>query len=156
MAKSGVRAAVKAVQQKGIKGLAWTSFALAVVGGTLAPQMFLGKLIQGFLGLWPWPWIPPVLLAATVVAVGIDIFIDLTPNQAAIWSALTMPTIAASVQGKLGDTVSGWCQSLLDAIDGWLHTWITDSSTGLAIACIAASLIMARRVVKKSKAAGVA
>lgn len=156
MAKSGVKAAVKAVQQKGIKGLAWASFALAVVGGTLAPQMFLGKLIQGFLGLWPWPWIPPVLLAATVVAVGIDIFIDLTPNQAAIWSALTMPTIAASVKGKLGDTVSGWCQSLLDLIDGWLHTWITDSSTGLAIACIAASLIMARRVVKKSKAAGVA
>jgi hypothetical protein len=156
MAKSGVKATVKAVQQKGIKGLAWASFVIAVVGGTLAPQMFLGKLIQGFLGLWPWPWIPPVLLAATIVAVGIDIFIDLTPNQAAIWSALTMPTIAASVKGKLGDTVSGWCQALLDEIDGWLHTWITDSSTGLAIACIAASLIMARRVVKKSKAAGVA
>jgi hypothetical protein len=156
MAKSGVKAAVRAVQQKGIKGLAWTSFAIAVVGGTLAPQMFLGKVIQGFLGLWPWPWIPPVLLAATIVAVAVDIFIDLTPNQAAIWSALTMPTIAASVKGRLGDTVSGWCQQLLDLIDGWLHAWITDSSTGLAVACIAASLIMARRVVKKSKAAGVA
>jgi hypothetical protein len=156
MAKSGVKAAVRAVQQKGIKGLAWTSFVIAVVGGTLAPQMFLGKAIQGFLGLWPWPWIPPVLLAATIVAVAVDIFIDLTPNTAAIWSALTMPTIAASVKGKLGDTVSGWCQALLDEIDGWLHAWITDSSTGLAVACIAAALIMARRVVKKSKAAGVA
>jgi hypothetical protein len=156
MAKSGAKAAVKAVQQKGIKGLAWTSFVIAVVGGTLAPEMFLGRLIQGFLGLWPWHWIPPVLLAATIVAVAVDIFIDLTPNQTAIWSALTMPTIAASVKGKLGDTVSHWCNQLLDQIDGWLHTWITDSSTGLAIACIAAALIMARRVVKKSKAAGVA
>ncbi len=156
MAKSGVKSAVKAVQQKGIKGLAWTSFVFAVVGGTLAPEMFLGKLIQGFLGLWPWQWIPPVLLAATIVAVGVDIFIDLIPNQMAIWSALTMPTIAASVNGKLGDTVSHWCNLLLGLIDGWLHAWITDSSTGLAIACIAAALIMARRVVKKSKAAGVA
>ncbi len=156
MAKSGAKAAVRAVQQKGIKGLAWTSFAIAVVGGTLAPEMFLGRLVQGFLQLWPWEWIPPVLFAATVVAVAVDIFIDLTPNQTAIWSALTMPTIAASVDGKLGDTVSSWCRSLLGLIDGWLHEWITDSSTGLAIACIAAALIMARRVVKKSKAAGVA
>ena len=155
MAK-GAKAAVKAVQQKGIKGLAWTSFAIAVVGGTLVPETFLGRLLQGFLHLWPWKWIPPVLLAATIVAVAVDIFIDWVPNQTAIWAALTMPTIAASVEAKLGDEVSKWCGELLDQIDGWLHEWITESSTGLAIACIAAALIMARRVVKKSKAAGVA
>jgi hypothetical protein len=156
MAKSGVKAAVKAVQQKGIKGLAWASFAIAVVGGTLATETWIGKLIQGFLGLWPWKWIPPVLLAAAVVALAVDIFIDLIPNQTAIWSALTIPSIAASVPRRLGDEVSHWCGELLNLIDGWLHEWIADSSTGLAIACIAASLIMARRVVKKSKAAGVA
>src|SRR4029450_9481166 len=98
MAKSGAKAAVKAVQQKGIKGLAWCSFAIAVGGGTLATEMFIGQFLQGFLHLWPWKWIPPVLLAAAVVALGIDIFIDWVPNQTAIWSALPIPTIAASVE----------------------------------------------------------
>ena len=78
------------------------------------------------------------------------------PNTAAIWSALTMPTIAASVSGRLGDEVSHWCGELLDLIDGWLHEWITDSSTGLAIGCIGVALVMSKRVIKKSKAAGVA
>jgi hypothetical protein len=156
MAKSGAKAAVKAVQQKGIKGLAWCSFTIAVVGGTLATETFIGRFLQGFLHLWPWKWIPPVLLAVAVVALGIDIFIDWVPNQTAIWGALTIPTIAASVEAKLGDTVSGWCRDLLDLIDGWLHEWVTESSTGLAIACILCALVMARRVVKKSKAAGVA
>lgn len=147
----GAKAAIKAVQQKGIKGLAWCSFAIAVVGGTLATETFLGRFVQGFLGLWPWKWIPPVLLAAAVVALIVDIFIDLIPNQAAIWSALLLPSIAASVNGRLGDEVSRAGRWVLDQIDGWLHTWVTDSSTGLAIACIAAALIMARRVVKKGK-----
>ena len=155
MAK-GTKSAIRAVQQKGITGLAWASFIIAVVGGTLIPETFLGRILQGFLQLWPWKWIPPVLLAAAVVALAIDIFIDLVPNTAAVWSALTLPSIAASVTGRLGDEVSHWCGELLDAIDGWLHEWITDSSTGLAIACCAAALIMARRVMKKSKAAGVA
>ena len=97
-----------------------------------------------------------MLLAAAVVGLAIDLFIDLVPNQVAIWSALTIPSIAASVPRRLGDEVSHWCGELLDLIDGWLHEWIADSSTGLAVACIAAALIMARRVVRKSKAAGVA
>jgi hypothetical protein len=155
MAK-GTKAAIKAVQQKGIKGLAWCSFVIAVVGGTLGAETFLGRIVQGFLQLWPWKWIPPVLLAGAIVALAVDIFIDLLPNSAAIWSALLLPSIAASVSGKLGDKVSEGCRWLLDQIDGWLQEWITDSSTGLAIACIAAALIMARRVMKKSKAAGVA
>jgi hypothetical protein len=155
MAKTGTKAAVRAVQQKGIKALAWVNFAIAVAGGTLAAETFLGKVVQFVLGLFPWKWIPPVLLAAGVVTLTVDIFIDLLPNQAAIWSALLLPSVAASVTGKLGDEVSHWCRQLLNQIDGWLHAWITDSSTGLAVACCAAALIMARRVVRKSKAAGV-
>jgi hypothetical protein len=155
MAK-GTKAAIKAVQQKGIKGLAWSSFGIAIVGGTLAPEMFIGRFLQGFLHLWPWKWIPPVLLGLAIVALAIDLFIDLVPNIAAIWSALTIPTLAASVEAKLGDKVSAGCAWILDQIDNPLHEWVTDSSTGLAIGCIGAALIMARRVVKKSKAAGVA
>lgn len=155
MAK-GTKAAIRAVQQKGIKGLAWSSLVIAAIGGTLATETFLGKFLRGFLHLWPWKWIPPVLLAVGLVALGVDIFIDLVPNQAAIWSALLLPSVAASVQARLGTEVQRGCGWLLDQIDGWLHTWITDSSTGLAIACCGAALIMARRVVKKTKAAGVA
>lgn len=155
MAK-GTKAAVRAAQQKGITGLAWSSLVIAVIGGTLATETFLGNFVQGFLGLWPWPWIPPVLLAVGIVALAVDIFIDLVPNQAAIWSALLLPSVAASVPARLGAEVQKGCGWLLDQIDVWLHTWITDSSTGLAIACCGAALIMARRVVKKSKAAGVA
>ena len=152
MAK-GTKAAVQAVRKKGVTGLAWTSLGFAVVGGTLATETWIGKVIQGFLGLWPWEWIPAVLLAGAVVALGLDLFMDGVPNRWAIWSALTIPSIAASVDGKLGDWVSHWCGELLGLIDGWLSEWVTDSSTGLAIACIATSLILARRVVKNAKAA---
>ncbi|NYT96429.1 hypothetical protein [Salinispora sp. H7-4] len=155
MAK-GAKSAVRAVKQKGITGLAWCSFAIAVVGGTLATETFLGRVVQGFLGLWPWEWIPPVLLAVAVIGLSVDIFIDSVPNQMAILSALTMPSIAASVTGRLGDEVSHWCGRLLAAIDGWLHVWVTESATGLAVACILGALVMARRVVRKSRAAGVA
>jgi hypothetical protein len=155
MAK-GTKAAVRAVQQKGLKALAWVSFGLAVVGGTLATQTFMGKFVQGFLGLWPWKWIPPVLLAGGVIALGVDIFIDLVPNRAAIWSALLLPSVAASVPQKLGFEVRHACQAVLDQINGWLHVWITDSATGLAIVCCGSALIMARRVLHKSRAAGVA
>src|SRR4051794_19957203 len=122
----------KAVKQKGILALAWCSFAIAVIGGTLATETFVGRVVQSIVGLFPWPWVPPVLLAVTIIGTGVDIFLDGVPNQMAIWSALTMPSIAASVSGRLGDAVSDACASLLHAIDSWLHTWVTDSSTGLA------------------------
>lgn len=150
------RVSVRAVKQKGVKVLAWVSFGVAVVGGTLATQTFLGRAVQTILGALPWNWMPPVLLAVAFVAAAIDIFIDGEPNQAAIWAALLLPTVAASVPGRLGSWVSTWCGRLLGAIDGWLHAWITDSSTGLALACIGIALVMARRVVRKNRAAGVA
>jgi hypothetical protein len=146
---------VKTIQQKSIRGLAWASLVTATVGGTLATGTPIGDVLRTILGLVPWPWVPPVLLAAAILATAIDIVVDLEPNKAAVISVLLMPILASATHGKLGTTITGWAKDLLRWIDQPLMAWVgTDSAVGLAIACIIATFLMARRVVRKSKAAG--
>ncbi len=149
--------AIRAARQKGTTALAWTSLGFAVVGGTLAAGTWLGRFIAAVLDVLPWGWLPPVLLAGGVIAVVIDLFLDGVPNSAAIWSALLIPSVASATPGKLGASIRDWTGQLLDAVNGALAEWLgTDSATGLAIGCIVAALVMARRVIRKSRAAGMA
>jgi hypothetical protein len=150
MAKTGSKVAKK-VQKRGITGLAWASAVVALVGGTLAVGTWMGDVLRFFLGLPPWDWFPPVLLVAAVIGIGVDIFIDLEPNQVAIAGFLLGPTIASATPGKLGAKITEGMKALLDWIDQPLAEWVgTDSSTGLAIACIVAAILMAKRVVRKT------
>ena len=146
---------MRVVKQKGTTVLAWISLAMALTGGTIAVETLIGQCIQFVLGALPWTWIPSVLLAVAIIGLAIDLFIDMIPNQTAIWSALTIPSIAASVDGKLGVTISRWCGELLSSINDSLSEWVTNSATGLAVSCIGGALIMAKRVVKKNRAQGI-
>lgn len=137
---------------KGVTGLAWANLAIALTGGALAVDTWVGQVAVWFIQVPPWEWFPPVLLAALVIAVGLDLFLDGVPNQMAIIGALAAPSVAAASPGKLGATVTEWAGSLLGWLDGELIGWLgTSSATGLAIGCIVASILMSRRVVRKSK-----
>ncbi len=147
----------KAVREKGVKALAWANMAVAVLGGALAVDTWIGELIARILSATPWPWLPPVLLFAAVVGIGLDLFLDGVPNQVAIGGALLAPSLAGATPGRLGSTITEWSGAFLDWMSAPLQQWVgTGSSTGLAMACIVASALMARRVVRKSGKAATA
>lgn len=146
--------AIRTAREKGTKGLAWCSFGIAIAGGALVSEMFLGDWIEWIVELAPWEWLPGVLLGSAVLAIVVDLLTDLIPNFAALISALLLPTLATTTDGKLGDKVEEIAEAVLGWINGTLVDWIgTTSATGLAFACIIGSLLMARRVMKKQAAA---
>lgn len=145
---------VKNLQQKGVKTLAWLSLGIAGVGGTAAAGTFVGDWIAKAFDLLPWKWVPILLLLALFVTGVIDVLIDMTPNKAALYSVIFLPSVAGATPGKFGDTVGGWFDALMGWVNDSLITWLgTDSAVGLAIACIGGALLMARRVIKKSTGA---
>ena len=143
---------LKAVRSKSINWLAWISFAFAVLGGALAPAMWVGRFATTVLGFAPWPWLPPVLFGGAVLAIAVDLWIDFVPNQAAIAGAIFAPSAAASVNGELSAKVVQFSSWMLSWASAPFERWLgTGSSTGLAVGAIVAATIMARRVVKKAK-----
>ncbi|MEO3930933.1 hypothetical protein ABGB07_44890 [Micromonosporaceae bacterium B7E4] len=150
----GSGAAIRAARQKGTTALAWASFGVAIVGGTFAAGMWIGEVIRTLLDALPWPWVPALLLLIAVVGVGIDLFVDGAPNQVAIYGGILTPSIATAADGKLGNSISDWTADLVNWLNGSLVEWLgTGSAVGLALACIICSLLMARRVVRKSAGA---
>ncbi|MFE9955818.1 hypothetical protein [Micromonospora sp. NPDC005299] len=142
---------VKRIQQKGVKTLAWFSLGIAAVGGTAAAGTFLGDWIEKAADKLPWHWVPVLVLLILAVTTAIDLLVDMTPNNAAVYSVIAMPSVAGAAPGKLGDTIGGWFDGLMGWVNDGLVQWLgTDSAVGLAIACIVGALLMARRVIKKS------
>lgn len=142
---------VKRLQQKGVRTLAWLSLGIATIGGTAAAGTFIGDWTDAVFDWIPWEWLAPLVLAILFITTVIDLLIDLLPNKAAIYSVIAMPSVAASAPGKFGDTLGGWFDALMGWVNDTLVQWLgTDSAVGLAIACIVAAVLMARRVIKKS------
>lgn len=156
--------AVKTVRERGTTVLAWLSFLIAFTGGAYASAMFLGSIVRTLIGWVPnsigpvtdiGVWLPGLLLLAAVIGTGIDIFLDGVPNQFAVYSAIAAPTLASAVGGKLGDNVTKWAHTMQGHVGSGVVEWTgTASTVGLAILCIAASLLMAKRVIKKSAGSG--
>lgn len=136
-------------KEKGVKALAWISFVLAAVGGAALASTFLGTWTAAFLNIFP-AWVAVLVLAAGVVGMAIDLFVDGIPNQMALYTAIALPTLARSTPGRLGNTVTDLSSRLLDSLQGALGTWLgTSSAMGMACVSVAVSLLMARRVVRK-------
>ncbi len=144
---------MKAIRSKGVTGLAWVNLTIAVVGGAIAVDTWMGQTVAWALhNLTPWQWLAPVLLFAAVIGVGLDLFLDGVPNQVAIGGALLAPSLAGATPGELGWMITEWSGVLLAWLSAPLQQWVgTSSSTGLAVGCIVAAVLMARRVVGKSK-----
>jgi hypothetical protein len=148
---------VRNVQEKGTTVLAWLSFFFAVLGGTAGAGMFLGTAVRfslGLLGELPWAWtsaIPAVLLVGLAIAVFIDLLLDLEPNQTAVYSAIFIPSVASAAPGGFGDRITRWTNDLMGWAGGHLSAELgSGAPTVVAMGCIVAALVMARRVIKKS------
>jgi fructose-specific phosphotransferase system IIC component len=155
MARGGTATAgLRAAHAKSIKGLAWASFVIAIADGALIPNTFVGDWTRKVFGWLPWgPVIPIIVLIVGVVATFLDCYLDLEPNQVAVYSALMLPTIASTIHGGLADWVRELSQTVLDAIDQWLFQAAPRGlgSSALAIAIALAVTLMSDRVVKKSR-----
>lgn len=140
------------VRGKGVTGLAWVSFGFAVIGGAALMSSGPGRLFAGFVGLFP-DWVASLALLAGVITLVIDLGMDGTPNRAAIWCAILMPSTALAVNGKLGANVRELADRITAVAVARLGEWIGQGSTWVvAAAGITAALLIARRVVRKGGA----
>lgn len=154
MAKSAATAGLRSAHAKSIKGLAWASLVIALADGALLPGTFVGDAISTVFGWLPWgPVIPIIILIVGWVGVFLDSYLDLEPNQVAVWGALLLPSVAASMSGGLADWTKDIASTVLQAIDRWLFAAAPDGlgSSTLAVAIAVAVVLMAQRVVKKSR-----
>lgn len=153
----GTKAAIKAARSKGVKALAWTSLAAAVVGGPLVAGMFIGDAVNAVLRAIPWNWIPPVLLGVLVILLARDMVVDWEPNRQAIYSLLLMPSVARATPGDLGDRVGEWTGAALDLVAEPLRQYLgTASPIALALFVGLAALLLAQRSIKSGGGAAVA
>jgi hypothetical protein len=138
-------------KEKGIKALAWISFTLAAVGGAALASTFIGTWTAALLGVFP-SWVGILIVAGGFVAMAIDLFVDGIPNQVALYTAIGLPVVARSVPGRLGDTVTDLSGRLLGSLQGALGDWLgTSSALGMAVVSVVVSLLMARRVIAKTR-----
>ncbi len=145
----GKSQAVRSMHEYGTFALAWLSWLLAAGGGAALAGTFIGGMIAGMLGWFP-SWVPALLLGAGVVAMLLDMFLDLTPNRLAIMCGILLPSVARSVEGRLGAEVSALSGRIRGQLDEWTVDWLGAAPTiGIALFAVAASLLMARRVVVK-------
>lgn len=145
----GKSQAVRSMHEYGTFALAWLSMALAAAGGSALAGTFIGGMIAGLLGWFP-SWVPALILGVGVVAMLLDMFLDLTPNRLAIACGILLPSVARSVDGRLGAEVTELATRFRAALDSWVGDWLGGAPTiGLALIAVAASLLMARRVVVK-------
>jgi hypothetical protein len=149
-------AGLRGFHSKSIKGLAWASFVIALAAGALLPATFVGDLVRGAFGFLPAGWniaVPVIILIVGWGAVFLDCYLDLEPNQVAVYGALMLPTVATSISGGLATWTIDLAQSVLGRIDGLLFQAVPNGmgATALAVAVSAAVLFMSNRVVKKTR-----
>ena len=137
-------------KEQGRKALAWVSFVLAIAAGAAFAGTWVGGVVAGVVHFIPWPPLAAIFLAVAVVGMGLDIFNDGEPNQVALYAGMLLPSLARATSGKLSEGVTSLSQQLLSSLNPTLSSWVgTSLGIGLAIACAAVALVMARRVVAK-------
>lgn len=138
-------------REKGIKLLAWTSLGIAYIGGAAITGTWLGRAIANIVGVFP-GWVGIVVVIAAAIATAIDLFVDGTPNYPALYTVIVVPSIASSIPGRLGETIQDLSVATITQINADLESWLgTSSALGLGIACVVAALLMARRVITKTR-----
>lgn len=142
-------------KEKGRKVLAWVSFTFAAAAGAGAAFTFVGSWVQGVLGFFSWPWLPPLLLAGAFIAMALDIFNDSEPNQAAIYTVMMLPSLARAANGKLADSVEQAAGQLQSQLALGMGQWLgVSAGFGFVAVCATVAILMSRRVVAKGGGAG--
>lgn len=141
------------VKAQATKVAAWIAYVTAVAAGALLAGTFIGGLIDNLVTVGP-AWLPVVALIVLFVSTAVDLGVDGVPNRVALYCTMAMPSVARSVNGKLGNNVEHWANQVLDQIRGPLSAWLgTSSALALALAAGLAAWLVARRTMA-AKAAG--
>jgi hypothetical protein len=150
---------IQQVRQKGVTAMAWLSFLLAIVGGAALTATFVSSWAVAIVG-----WIPGhtythaialIVLVVEVVLLIRDIWMDGEPNHVALWVAITAPTVARMVSGKLAAKVSHLSHQLLEQLNPTLTGWLgTTAALAIAGATIAAAMVLAQRAVSRGTGRG--
>lgn len=140
-------------KSKGIQVLAWSSYALAVIGGAALVVSPVGGILAAVIGLFP-TWVASTALIAGFAAMGADLYVDGTPNRPALVTAILLPSVARATPGKLGETVTHLCDQVLAQANAALGPLLgTTSALTVAAAATVGSALIARRVIVKAKPA---
>jgi hypothetical protein len=116
-------------------GLAWLSFALAVIGGIAATPTWIGSLISAIAGIGP-SWVAFVLIVLVLLAVIRDIVRDGIPNRVAIYGAIAWPSLWLAIEGRLGKNLRGGIKAFNEFLDRNFAEWITDTPQGSSAAVL--------------------
>jgi hypothetical protein len=129
--------------------LAWTSFAFAAAAGSMAAVTFVGDLTSGAFRLTGYPWVAVIPIIVAVVLMVRDIRDDSEPNHRALYSAMALPSLAASTPGTLAHLIDKLADALRTALSDRLGDILGFASPLLfTIVCATVSLLMARSVIK--------
>ncbi len=142
-------------QQTSIYILGWVAQILSITAGALAATTWVGSTIRWLPELFP-SWVIQLALFIGFVVWAIDVFNDLTPNQAAITYGFVGPILAASADatGTLAERVQDWSNVLRDSVGDALAGWVGNVGAGpLGIALMAVAVVIGRRVLQKQSAA---
>lgn len=139
----------KTASGKGVKQLAWVSFGLAVIGGAALMVTFVGRLIAGVVGMFP-AWVAGAALLIGAVVIVLDLWLDGTPNQAAILAAILLPSVSLAAGGSFGAAVRDGAGRVSGSVSGYAGALIGNGSPlVLAAVGVIGALLMAKRVIKK-------
>lgn len=158
MAKGTATKGLRNVHTKSIKGLAWASFVFAFAVGAMMPDTFLGNWIRKAIG-----WLPEdygieqiavvVVLVIGWIAVILDVYVDIEPNQVAVYGAMLLPTVATALSGGFVDWIEDLSNWFLGLVDQMLFA-ANPNGIGPEVLTITAAIAVgmtAQRVVKKSR-----
>jgi hypothetical protein len=147
-------AGFRAIHAKSIKALAWLSLIFAFAVSAMLPNTFVGDWTRTMFGWIPAPWgtiIAVIILVVGLIAAIVDLWIDLEPNQVAVYYVLALGCVASTLEGG----AAGWFTRLSTWVLGLVDNALFSAapagvgSTALAVAALVAVVLMTKRVVAK-------
>lgn len=116
-----------------MKVLAWLGFVLALIGGA-------GLVGAGYANA-----IQVIAVLGVLTVIFIDIYKDKTPNQYAVIGAFVIPSLLASMNGKVANSLRGGLQHLWGWAQGNLGSWVGQGAVGLALTAVVISFLVSHK-----------
>jgi hypothetical protein len=139
---------------KSIKALAWISLVFAFAVSAMLPSTFVGDWTRTMFSWIPGAWglvIAVIILIVGLIAAVVDVWIDLEPNQVAVYYVLALGCVASTLSGGIASWFTDLSSWFLGLVDQALFSAAPAGlgSTALAVASAVAVVLMTQRVVAK-------
>jgi hypothetical protein len=151
-------AGFRAIHAKSIKALAWASFVFAFGVSAMLPATFVGdftrsifKMLPNYRGADLGAIVAVIILIVGLIASIVDVWLDLEPNQVAVYYVLFMGCVASTLTGGIADWFTNLSRTVLDAVDQAIFSAMPNGVGSGLLAVVAAIgiVLMTQRVVAK-------